>query len=207
MQEQGIEKGALNARTGKTGRLAVADREYDVNLVEAKKRQLGFSMWTIWNSERAAGEALDQRIKTLDAARVLQAIGRLMRPEVGFAQCAQQQIALELSMNKGNVSRALKALTARPVDATDDPLTQELVRRVPGGFVINPQFAVVGNHARAWEIWYRNAPKSLSVSDQEIAAAKRIEGRKAMTEKKARYIRDKGEIRAKRRAPHLELVA
>lgn len=172
-----------------------------------KKQEIGFMNWTVYNAERPAREALHARLRTLDEHRVFSEIAAQMNKDLGYAKCTQAQLALELSMDKGNVSRTVKYLTTRPADATDDPLTQELVRRTPDGFIVNPMFAIIGAHSRSWEIWFRNAPQSLSVSDQEIAAAKRIEGRASMGEKKARYLRDKGEVRAKRKPPRLELVA
>lgn len=193
-------KPPLAADIGKSGRLAVGDQETNVALLPAKKQEIDFVSWTIYSADRPAREELKKRLRgSIEVERLFYEIGAQMAP-AGTAECTQQQLALELDMKKGNVSRALKILL-EPEDAdSQDPLKHELVRRVGRtGFIINPAFAVVGIHAIAWQVWYENAPPGRQRSEEEVKEAEKQERREEARKKAVKYRRGVAEIRADRK--------
>lgn len=192
------EKSLLSKRLGETGELTVGADTTPVKLVEMRPHEMDFTTFGLLSFHREARETFKERLRgKLEAEHVFFEIFAQSRTGGGKALVSQAQLATELNMRPGNVSRAVKVLLAAHDARSSDPLEHELVRRVGKiGFIVNPMFATACGHAQAWQIWFENAPDCSQRTEQEIKAAQRAERRSAGAEKRARWRRDAAEIKA-----------
>ncbi len=191
----------LSKRVGDTGELTLGADQMPVKLVEMKQLEYDFTIFGTLSFHRDAREEFKRRLRgKLEAEHVFFEIFAQSRTGGGKALVSQAQLATELNMKPGNVSRAVRILLTANDSRSSNPFKHELVRRVGKiGFIVNPMFATACSHAQAWQIWFENAPASSVRTEQEIKAAQKTEGKEAAANKRARWHRDAAEIRVDRR--------